>query len=494
MVESNLTELAPVLESITLPEEGADRMVAILGGVETSLSNGDSVELDIYLPQLELPTYWSHDDFISACVQILQVALEVDNEKGARQVLDHFGKYSFRYVTITITTEVYLWAPITIEILRLLARAYPLEVFEVHVLNLIDYGDSPDMTRACERLDAVFGMQEVGVYRGLADYAEENKRGMMANWLRLKQSQSDEVAPIPPWVRPFDPALPEKPRTTDPVPEPPEFRVQLPDPDKAASMMLEYSGIYNIVFPDYAAAYDAVKKKYEAASEEERKKQLADIFKYQYNSLLENDETYFKLLGPAHAITSFNTADINHPCLKYGGCRMFICQHHIQFEDPDEVGFPEDWFVGYCIYRKCERNIASRVHAIREPVRGGGWFGCFCSYEHLREFMSNADSGYQVDTYEYTVIEKVLDDLNRIGIPDRIEAGPIIPWVAEADYRKGRPENTPTIAQLLAGSKAVIETVPITLASINEDFAPPTGIVDTPSYCLDVTECSRPRP
>ena len=478
-------------EDLNITDVATEKLAIILDGISDALGNIDHPELKMYLDQFEIEKTWEQEQFRTACIQMLEVARSVNNMIGAKMIIRKYESKNERQELVPLLTDLYLWDESTVEILRFMAKTYPDEKFFWHVVNLINVGDVQEILQACVRLDAVFPKQSADVYRGLAKAAEENRRVLLSKWLHAKESDTEEPAAVPEWVRPFNFDPKDLPSTLSLViPNPPDPNYKLPDAATAATMILAYNRLYSIEPSNYDVAHTTLKNTYEIATEDQKKKMMANIFKYRYMQELEDNENYFRLLGPAHAMASFNSANINHPCLKYGGCRMFICQHHVEFEDSDEVGFPDDWFIGKCMYRKCQKIIESRVHAIREPVRSGGWFGCFCSAEHLTAFMDEENGGYQVDPNQLVEVQEIVEDLKRIGIQDRIEAGPIVPWVEEVDYRTLRPEGTPTISQLLAGTpKIPIEIIPVTLPSVSEDFAPPGGIVETPSYCNDPDLC-----
>ena len=97
--------------------------------------------------------------------------------------------------------------------------------------------------------------------------------------------------------------------------------------------------------------------------------------------------------GPLNAIP-------DHVCnSRTDGCRMLLCVCH------EEKG--DEWFTGEC--EICERDIRSPKHAIRFPMDEGGWYGCFCSPEHLKIGRSE---------FELQRITEYVDQINKIGIID----------------------------------------------------------------------------
>jgi hypothetical protein len=103
----------------------------------------------------------------------------------------------------------------------------------------------------------------------------------------------------------------------------------------------------------------------------------------------------FRVMGPAHCTTGITelSAESQDPCSLYGGCRLLTCY---EWENIDEIGNEVideelpitrnygavDWYRESCDF--CHRRIRAKHHAVRMPLDGGGWQGCYCSWEHVR--------------------------------------------------------------------------------------------------------------
>lgn len=100
-----------------------------------------------------------------------------------------------------------------------------------------------------------------------------------------------------------------------------------------------------------------------------------------------------RFYGPANSILGRGCSGIDGPC------RMFycVCREDIDYEDTSYLNDsldPQSWFIGRC--EECERKIRKFRHAIRFPVSGGGWIGCFCTFEcmyksNIRPIFDNDD-------------------------------------------------------------------------------------------------------
>jgi hypothetical protein len=95
----------------------------------------------------------------------------------------------------------------------------------------------------------------------------------------------------------------------------------------------------------------------------------------------------FRMKGPLNPMIGFD-------CLNFEGpCRMFDCMCR---EDDEE----DEWFKGNC--EICKKAILSYRHSVRIPVIGGGFIGCFCSFECLykTELPLGEDNDILIDEME----------------------------------------------------------------------------------------------
>jgi hypothetical protein len=89
-----------------------------------------------------------------------------------------------------------------------------------------------------------------------------------------------------------------------------------------------------------------------------------------------------RFYGVANSILGKECACINGPCrMFYCICREDVDYEDISYLDDRESLDPQAWFNGACEH--CERKIRKFRHAIRFPILGGGWIGCFCSFDCL---------------------------------------------------------------------------------------------------------------
>ncbi|CAH6418149.1 Hypothetical protein HVR_LOCUS24 [uncultured virus] len=139
-----------------------------------------------------------------------------------------------------------------------------------------------------------------------------------------------------------------------------------------------------------------------------------------------DDIEIFREYGPVNSIYSVVAEDAsiedetsaNYVCGKYGGCRMITCsEFETMYADGEEIDVCAieehtrhiDWFRNSC--DRCLTYIPKRHYAVRRPLLHGGWKGCFCSFEHMTEGVT--------DPQVALMIGRMKEQMYRIGIRDR---------------------------------------------------------------------------
>lgn len=142
--------------------------------------------------------------------------------------------------------------------------------------------------------------------------------------------------------------------------------------------------------------------------------------------LIENEDLH-RIYGPCnpHNNVVFTDDDI---CSKFGGCRMMTC-YQFELDDLDESevditqenpAFFEIWWTnaeGRC--QKCSKPILKKCHAVRQPLIGGGWKGCYCSVMCMIECIPFF--GMETPSIIHDgLAQALIHSLTTIGIQDRI--------------------------------------------------------------------------
>lgn len=125
-----------------------------------------------------------------------------------------------------------------------------------------------------------------------------------------------------------------------------------------------------------------------------------------------DDIPHFREFGPVNTmnISVFSEDD---QCRKYGGCRMFLCNDFLECEseeeDVDDCEYTGNWFSGVCSI--CSRVIPKKYYAVRLPLVGGGWKGCYCSFSCLENDVNDESTALSVG--------RMKEQLNLIKIRDK---------------------------------------------------------------------------
>lgn len=134
-----------------------------------------------------------------------------------------------------------------------------------------------------------------------------------------------------------------------------------------------------------------------------------------------DDTTIFHEHGPLNTMLSSCT-DINHECVKYGGCRMLLCTEYENIDgNGDDIDIMSenqhiyDWFRGSCDF--CLIKIMKRHYSVRQPLHHGGWRGCYCSFECMESHLSSHQDSPHPSVI--IMIDSIKEQLHSLGIRER---------------------------------------------------------------------------
>lgn len=259
--------------------------------------------------------------------------------------------------------------------------------------------------------------------------------------LRFSLEKVAEFAPVPKYIQNFEIDASQLPKLVEPTDE--ELDA-VPILTLAEFLIVSESeggalaGANILLSDDVSQDLQFLITKLELLDPEERRK-LARIYKLNPNEIgaLQNNPDLFRVYGPVNAyldedfsnlLTDEMEPDIN---VITGGARMFS-DMRIEF-DPDSEEPPETWFTGVC--GACSKRIAAYHYAVRLPHRVGGWIGCYCSWECVRDFAQalatdentvEDDPKLELDPDQYNfyklrlaLISEYEQQMNEFGIQDR---------------------------------------------------------------------------
>lgn len=117
---------------------------------------------------------------------------------------------------------------------------------------------------------------------------------------------------------------------------------------------------------------------------------LISVAKYREN--VSQDPTLFQILGPVNPSAKPQIVEV----MNVGGERMFFDlflgdngnDNHddVDWELEIKTIISQRWFTGTCISECCGIPIINYWEAVRMPLINGGWFGCFCSWNCVRNY------------------------------------------------------------------------------------------------------------
>ena len=285
-------------------------------------------------------------------------------------------------------------------------------LFSEIVTVLIDHFDRPESVIALRKAVQICGMpllKDLQVYYNTSRLEENEHVSEYLEHLLRKEYKWKEYAPIPEWVFPATGEVPYEDQLT--IPEEPEYvSVDITDTEKVVRILLKAT-------TDEGELYKYNKKKLTQFVKQMPKNIVQGwtdsiVNEYLMAEAFTNKE-YFRMFGPALPFGSIYEIEN-----RYGGSRMLLSEEKERTDsdfDPATLAI-STWFKGSC--DKCFRKIRRKYHAIRRPLMYGGWLGCFCSVECVRDLILETELDF---LEKLGVLTEVVKDLRKYGIQDRLE-------------------------------------------------------------------------
>jgi hypothetical protein len=379
--------------------------------------------------------------------QLLSVCTLLNRANAAKVIMTRFIQANAMEEQLPLFTSLFLKLSFSDDILAFLARLYPEFTFSEHMVNLIGYDQAPIVPRACGRLISIYGEQRYITYKLLYDMAVEAENDRMMDYLTSKMEETADYAPKPAWVQNFvswqeikeENGVPTVTETDNDViaiardrpappgpqdvpyedeillPETEPVQFELPPLDDMIDRLTDGLQFLGISFEDIDNARQILRTQLSIATTQEKYEILRPIMENRSRQQLSSDVVLFRIFGPANPVVD---ADLTTegPCCEFGGCRMLTCNDFDRY-DPDTDTFDEDadWFTGNC--QVCFLKIENRAHAVRMPLVHGGWRGCYCSMECLRNDYSTTGPNIA----QRAMIDRIEGQLDEFGIQDRLE-------------------------------------------------------------------------
>jgi hypothetical protein len=303
-------------------------------------------------------------------------------------------------------------------LLQYIAKTLPDSSVESVLMALLEsnYNNYLPFGIVCDRLTAAYGTEIAPeTWVQLYEIAQQKQIAGAMEYFRSKMAPSAAWAPVPKWV-----SLQEG--ETLALLE----TVQEADHETTDQLYDEVMGYIQENFRIKAVPTEGVAEETTVAQpnlEEVVQTYLATTTAEEIAELIETGPKIESLVpieriwGPSNLILGRNCPAA--PGGK-GPCRMLYCQcrESDELDENAEINpeRPFEWFSSNCQNSECHRRIRDPSHALRFPIAGGGWIGCYCSEKCMLSEPARP-------TYEdqCITIEAVMSVLQKHGIIDRFK-------------------------------------------------------------------------
>lgn len=309
------------------------------------------------------------------------------------------------YVKLYLRPE---YDPALLAFCRQIYRTY---TFSECVSELMDLDENDNISVAGHKLVQVYGEQTLNTYKNLQQMAN-TRNNVVFDFLLDKIREINEFAPPPSYLLPTE-VIPKESSVI--IPDFPQIEITLPSDEELADLLLGGMSRFGLQSSDMIKAKNTLILKLSTSPLEEKIRLIEPIYRNKISDeIVQKDQRLFVLLGPVNPHTNSYDHSTSEE-IQYGGPRMMLSGAY-DFDD-DGSSVPADWFIGYCQFFGCGQRIRRRYHAFRRPVPHGGWEGCYCSPDCIRQANEFVEGDQIIDAFLLDIFE---EQVNRIGILDRI--------------------------------------------------------------------------
>ena len=379
-------------------------MAELISAIDEAIEDDDRQELatlftSLDLAQLTLERQWAllnHFGRVASAYQRPEMMLMIVDKWADVNIPESNGPvdyYSYLVLEPTVDPEVIYYIAVSDEDINFFSA----------VSDLLRTGSSDRLLTAIERVQSIFGVQSADIYQTLMSEANDRNNISGYNWLFDRFSEVSPNAPIPVWIR-ADDQLPEY--TVESI----EGTFDLTQIDEMIDRLLEGMRDQGWVVENTPQNRELIRARIQVADPEERRNLLMPLLTRGQYQEMQTDRAVFRELGPDNPAFDADPAEVAK-----GRYRMFI---NIDRElDPDTDEQLPDWFTGVC--ENCGLGIRKRWYAIRMPMEGGGWVGCYHSEDCVRRKIQEEEMDNGVNIMRETMLDVVMTQLREFGIRDR---------------------------------------------------------------------------
>jgi hypothetical protein len=280
-----------------------------------------------------------------------------------------------------------------------------------HMMTILSTMGGQEAVLGATRLSSVYERQSVEMYKFLLDYLQEMVvesniiNDEVKDYLEELYSEASQIASIPSYLIGNDGLLTSHDELVDLLPQAVNFNpsdAENVDSEDALFILKDaISALPGVTLREDTDTWNDIVTGMKSSNPQERTSIVSSIMEYIGEIELQKDRLTFQVLGPVNPIKDPDELNSRgkSPCVKHGGCRMMTCYElenfgddgHLKEEDVEDTGNYSrlEWFTFKC--DSCNKKIEQKHHAVRIPVTDGGWMGCYCSWQCVRDDISGPE-------------------------------------------------------------------------------------------------------
>jgi hypothetical protein len=353
--------------------EQPNDLLEILAALTLCIDNNDTetfMQLFPYVPWQDMET----DELDKRMIEFLKYSLvEKNTPDFARFIISEWEKATWANINFKLYMVCKMYAdPDTLS--KIFALYLPVSFVDLVHPEVITQINDETTTYVCAALDRLCVGQGYPEYALLYDEALSRNLSC-ARYMKMRMESSSGYAALPSHVD----------FTVPPV----EFS-SLP-PSLCGNSDVNLCAIKEKL-SEFISLPDNLETEFSKMSEKDRK----EISEWATKT---TSDVIFRSFGPAHPIENDNNPD----CIDH---RMLKCNCFERYDEETDTVQDVDWFSGVCF--ECSKKIRSRSHALRLPMPGGGWWGCFCSFHCIKIHLEDRPGCNDKRTLlQYTLLREV---------------------------------------------------------------------------------------
>lgn len=364
------------------------------------IRTGDKDKITDYLETLPIEKLNAKEQLIILDA-ILSKANEVDDNEVVDFIFSHFDARLEGFTRLKTFCLYLMRSELDNDMSEFLARSITKYSFENTIYDLNSGEACPELYEACLNAEKIFGEMPEETLLKLKMYLCMDplaKNYFLDKYISEKLGNI-KIIRAPEWIVNLTGEIVNQENLD--IPKFPMVRLRSPDKfttEYISQMRKENDTPELIGKIEDPFTYKLIATQYAMMPLEEKVAMLNRLIKIQHGKPIklkeetaDDDNTLFMIYGPNNTMYNqvIKRIESDSPCLRYGGCRMFLCLCSETDEDDfnEDISERDDWFKGRCDI--CNRVIPMKHYALRKPLALGGWKGCFCSFTCLNDSVTD---------------------------------------------------------------------------------------------------------